>query len=111
MVAIELLTDQSDSLFPEIRVMEQLCQAALRNDHNQHTVPTNESNLYLGSTAQLSLLDLENPLEELLHNMIQNNPDSSNTILYAIHQNISIYGENRFENVSTLSPTQRFFQL
>jgi hypothetical protein len=116
----QLRTDQSDPQFPETRVMEQLCQAGLRNDHNQPTVPTDESHLYSAVTAQLSLLDLENPLEELFQNMDQNNTDNStntntlcnpSTFSTRFSPYISINCENRDENVSTLSPTPRFCQL
>jgi hypothetical protein len=104
--------DQDNSQFPELQVMEQLCQAALRNDHNQHSVPTEEPTIYSEITTQLSLLDLDNPLEELVQNVIRNNVDvrSCTNILWNPPQ-LDICGEAQAENISTSSTPPRFCQL
>jgi hypothetical protein len=108
----EPLKDQDVSLFPEMQIMEQLCQAALGNDHNQHSVSTEEPNVYSGITTQLSLLDLDNPLEELVQNAIQNNADvRSGTNILWNPSHSDICGEAEAGNISTSSTPPRFCQL
>jgi hypothetical protein len=108
----EPLKDQENSQFPEIQIMEQLCQAALRNDHNQHSVSTEEPTIYSGITNQLSLLDLDNPLEELVQNVVQNNADvrsCTNILWNPLHSDIC--SEAQAENISASSTPPRLCQL
>ncbi|PNF43536.1 hypothetical protein B7P43_G03913 [Cryptotermes secundus] len=108
----EPLKEQEDSQFPEIQVMEQLCQAALRDEYNQHSVSTEDPTIFSGITDQLSLLDLDNPLDELVQNVVQNNADVQSCT--NIPWNLSdLYncGEARAENISTSSTPPRFCQL
>jgi hypothetical protein len=108
----EPLRDQDVSQFPEIQIMEQLCQAALGNGRNQHSVSTEEPKVYSGITTQLSLLDLDNPLEELVQNAIQNNADvqsGSNMLWNPSHSNI--HGEAEAGGISASLYPPRFCQL
>jgi hypothetical protein len=108
----ELMKDQSDSQFPEIEDVEELCQEALRNDHIHHSLPMEEQNIYSGITAQLSLLDLENPLEELMQNVVHNNADvRSRTNTVWNPSQLDICGETRDKDISTSSSPPRFCQL
>jgi hypothetical protein len=103
----ELMKDQSDSQFPEIQFVEELCQEALRNEHIQHTISTDDQNLYSGITAQLSLLDLESPLEELLQDVVHNNAEErSSTNTKWNPSQLDMCDEN-----STTSSPPRFCQL
>jgi hypothetical protein len=108
----ELLKGQNESQFPEIQVVEELCQEALRNDHIQHPLPTGEQNIYSGITAQLSLLDLENPLEELMQNAIHDNADlrTGTHTIWSTSQ-LDICGDSCDEDISTSSSPPRFCQL
>jgi L-lactate utilization protein LutC len=104
--------DQLDSQFPEIQVMEQLCQAALSNDHNQHSVSTEESTIYSAITTQLSLLDLDNPMEEIVQNIIQNNTNVRSCTNIPWNPPLSdICGEAESEIISTSSTPPRLCQL
>jgi hypothetical protein len=108
----EPMQDQGDSQFPEIQVTGALFEAALRNCHNQHSLSKEDPNTYSGIIAQLSLLDLEIPLEELVQNTIQNGADvrpCTNILWNPSHSDIC--GEIQAENISTSSPPPRFCQL
>jgi hypothetical protein len=107
----ESTTDQGDSHLLEMQNVEQLYQAALKSDYNELPISTEEQNAYSGITSQLSLLDLDNPLEELTQTDTQTATD------LRLYKNVvwsefssDVCGEVQNENISTTYPSN-FFQL
>jgi hypothetical protein len=109
-LSAEPVTDQGFSQFLEMPVMEPLYQAALKISQNEDHPSAETSQMCTDITTQISLLDLQDPLEELFPLSLQdsiNDRSCTNTLWNPRSSDIS--GVIKSENTSTTSP-KRYFQ-
>jgi hypothetical protein len=107
----ELVRDQGDSQFLEMQSMGPLYQEALTIGQNEDPPSAEKSQICTDITTQISLLDLQDPLEELFPLSLQDsmNERSCTTTLWN-PQSSDVTGVIKGENTSTASSPKRYFQ-
>jgi hypothetical protein len=107
----EPVKDQGDSQFLEMQGMEPLYQKALKIGQNDDPSSAGKSQISTDITTQISLLDLQDPLEELFPHSLQdsiNERSCTNTLWNP--QSCDVSGVIKGENTSTTSSPKRYFQ-
>jgi hypothetical protein len=106
----EPVKEQDDSQFLEMQGMETVYQEALKIDQNEDTLTAEKSQICTDITTQVSLLDLQDPLEELLPLSLQDsiNEGPCTTTLWN-SQSFNFSGMMQGENTSN-TYTKRYFQ-
>jgi hypothetical protein len=106
-----LARDQGDSQFLEMQGMGPLYQEALTTGQNEDPPSAEKSQICTDITTQISLLDLQDPLEELFPLSLQDsmNERSCTTTLWN-PQSSDVSGMIQGENASTTSSPKRYFQ-
>jgi len=107
----EPVTDQGNSQFLEMQGMEPLYQEALKIGQNEDPTSAEKSQMRTDITTQISLLDLQDPLEELFPLSLQesiNEQSCTNTLWNP--QSSGVSGVIQGENTSTASSPKRYFQ-
>lgn len=107
----EPVRDQGDSQFLEMQGVGPLYQEALKIGQNEDPASAEKSQMCTDITTQISLLDLQDPLEELFPLSLQNsmNERSCTTTLWN-PQSSDVSGVIQGENTSTTSSPKRYFQ-
>lgn len=107
----EPMKHQGDSHFLEMQGTEPLYQEALKIGQNEDPPSAETSQTCTDITTQISLLDLQDPLEELFPLSLQDgtNERSCTNILWN-PQSSEVSGVIKSENTSTTSSPKRYFQ-
>lgn len=107
----EPVKDQGDSQFLEMQGTEPLYQEALKIGQNEDPSSAEKSQMCTDITTQISLLDLQDPLEELFPLSLQdsiNERSCTNTLWNPQSSDVSDVIQS--ENTSTTSSPKRYFQ-
>jgi hypothetical protein len=107
----EPVKHESDSQFLEMQSTEPLYQEVLKIGQNENPPSAEKPQMCTDITTQISLLDLQDPLEELFPLSLQDstNEQSCPNMLWN-PQNSDISGLIQGENTSTTSSPKRYFQ-
>jgi hypothetical protein len=110
-LSAEPVKDQDDSQLLEMQCMEPLYQGALKIGQNEDHPSAEKSQICTDITTQISLLDLQDPLEELFPLSLQNsiNDRSCTNTLWNLRSS-DVSGVIQGENTSTTSSPKRYFQ-